>query len=89
MVFEFLDKFTPSEFIGLVALLIAPIVIVAAQWRRVRIAEMEGALKQQMLDKGMTAEQIELVLHAGLDSSGKSVTLTGNEKLDKDPGRIR
>jgi hypothetical protein len=31
----------------------------------VRIAEMEGVLKQQMLDKGMTAEQIELVMHAG------------------------
>ena len=51
------------------------------QWRKVRIAEMEGALKQQMLDKGMTADQIEQVLNAS--QGGRPTGTTGNEAVDR------
>ena len=71
---EFLAKWNAGEFIGLVAVLIGPMIavvaIIASQWRRVRIAEMEGGLKQQMLDKGMSAAEIEQVMKAGIGASG-------------------
>lgn len=54
------------DLIALVAvgggLLMCIIAVVAKNWRHVRIAEIEGALKQQMLDKGMSAADIEQVL---------------------------
>ena len=34
-------------------------------WRRVREAEQTAALKQSMVDKGMSADDIERVLRAG------------------------
>jgi hypothetical protein len=74
---ELLSKFNAGEIIGLVAVLIGPIVLIVAilatNWRRVRIAEVEGALKQQMLDKGMSAAEIEQVI----------VTSTGDPAVDR------
>jgi SOS response regulatory protein OraA/RecX len=84
---EFLARFSAGELIGLVAVVMGPLVaivaVLATQWRKVRIAEMEATLKQQMLDKGMTPDQIEQVMNASNEPSGKPVPLTGNEKLDK------
>jgi hypothetical protein len=84
---DFLAKFNAGEIIGLAAVLIGPLVaivaVISTQWRKVRIAEMEAALKQQMLDKGMTADQIEQVMCASHQPNGKPVALTGNEGLDK------
>ena len=37
---------------------------VANQWRKVREAEMEAALKQDMLNRGMSAQEIQMVLSA-------------------------
>lgn len=49
--------------IAVVASLIAKVCIsVAAQWRRVREAEIEAALKSQMLEQGLSTEEIERVL---------------------------
>ena len=36
----------------------------ANQWRKVREAEMEAALKQDMLNRGMSAQEIQMVLSA-------------------------
>jgi hypothetical protein len=87
---EFLAKFNAGQLIGLVAVLIGPMIavvaILATQWRRVRIAEMEGALKQQMLDKGMSAAEIEQVMKAGQQASWTPPGLigtTGNEAQDR------
>ena len=85
---EFLAKFSGGELIGLVAVLVGPLIaivaVLATQWRRVRVAELEGALKQQMLDKGMSAAEIEQVMRASLGSSGSiSVVASGNESQDK------
>ena len=86
---EFLFKFNAGEFIGLVAVLVGPMIavvaIIATNWRRVRVAEMEGALKQQMLDKGMSAAEIEQVMKAGQEPSWTPplVGATGNEAQDR------
>jgi len=85
---EFLDKFSGIQLIGLVAvvggLLYAAIAVVVNQWRRVRIAETEAAIKQQMLDRGMTADEIEKVMLASREPmESRAAVSTGNEALDK------
>jgi hypothetical protein len=44
--------------------LVGLVAILAHQWRAVRRAEMEAALKQDMLKRGLSAEEIERVLRA-------------------------
>jgi hypothetical protein len=85
---EFLDKFNGGQLIGLIAViggpLIAIVAIVASQWRRVRISELEAALKQQMLDKGMSAAEIALVMASSQEPQRAAKPgSTGNEALDK------
>lgn len=46
-------------------------VVAVIQWRKVRVAEMDATLKQQMLDRGMTSEEIVRVLEASRKSSRK------------------
>jgi hypothetical protein len=41
------------------------IVEIAQNWRKVRISEHLNALKQTMVDRGMSADEIERVLQAG------------------------
>lgn len=38
---------------------------IATNWRRVRVAEQDAALKQNMIERGMSAEDIVRVLSAG------------------------
>jgi uncharacterized membrane protein YciS (DUF1049 family) len=45
-------------------------VFAVVQWRKIRIAEMEATLKQQMLDRGMSADEIVRVLSTS--SNGQS-----------------
>lgn len=47
--------------------LIAVIAIIAHQWRRVRQLDIEGALKQDMLNRGLTPADIERVIFASTD----------------------
>ena len=42
--------------------------IIAPQWRRVRIAEAEAALKSKMIDKGYSAVEMERVCKLPLDT---------------------
>ena len=62
---EFFSRFDPGETIGLVAvvggLLCGSITIVAFYWHKIRQTE----LKKQMLDRGLSAEEIKTVLEAG------------------------
>jgi hypothetical protein len=86
--FDFLDKLNGGEIIGFASvvggLLVAIVAVVAMQWRRVRIAEIEASLKQQMLDKGMTAAEIEAVMKASqFPGQCGSVSSTGNEAVDR------
>jgi hypothetical protein len=41
---------------------------VAKNWRRVRVSEQQAALKQSMIERGMSADEIERVLNAGVSS---------------------
>ena len=63
---ELLAKFEAGELIALAAViggaLIAIFAVVSYQWGRVRVAELETSLKQQMLEKGMSADEIEQVM---------------------------
>ena len=40
---------------------------ITIQWRKIRQVEIQAALKHDMLERGMSAEQIKLVLEAGQD----------------------
>jgi hypothetical protein len=54
--------------IGVIAVLggfiISVVAILAGNWRRVRQIEMEISLKHEMLERGMSAEEIERVIKA-------------------------
>lgn len=66
---ELLSKFDSGELIGLVAIvwgfLCVLLVLVADYWQRIRKTEIAARLKQDMLDRGMSAEEIRIVLEAG------------------------
>jgi hypothetical protein len=86
---EFLSKFNGGELIGLVSvlggLLIAVLAVVVSQWRRVRVTELEAALKQQMLERGMSAAEIEQVVRATREKPecGPPVAFSGETASDK------
>jgi len=72
---EWLSQYSPKELMGLFAivggLLLAGTAVVTAQWSRVRRAELhahqmdaELTLKQQMIERGMSADEIDQVLAA-------------------------
>jgi hypothetical protein len=70
VVAEFMmPTFDAGPFIGLVAvaggLLLGLVAVVAGCWQKVRRAEVAAALKQDMLNRGMSAEDIRTVLDAG------------------------
>jgi surface antigen len=79
---DWLLQQSPGHLISMVAIVMGPLIaivaIVSASWARVRraethvqIAEMEAALKQQMIERGMSADEIVRVLEAGQSSKGK------------------
>jgi hypothetical protein len=80
---ELLGKLNGGELIGLCAavggLLVAAIAVITHQWRRVRVAEIEATLKQQMLDKGMTAADIEQVMMASRRPASSSGLVIGED----------
>jgi hypothetical protein len=66
---EILSRMDGGEFIGLVAVLgglaCGAVAILAGTWQKVRRAELNAALKQDMLNRGMSAEDIRTVCDAG------------------------
>jgi hypothetical protein len=46
-------------------MLVAVVWIVAHQWRKTRVAAYNARLKQLMIERGMSADEIERVLRAG------------------------
>jgi hypothetical protein len=73
---DFLAKFSPGELIGFVAVvgwfLCGMLAIVMVFWNKVRNAEIAAALKSDMLQRGMSAHEIQTVLEAGLKTSRKN-----------------
>jgi hypothetical protein len=74
---ELLSKFDGGELIGLVAvvggLLCGLSAIVMGIWLEGRRAEIAAALKQDMLNRGMTADEIRTVIEAGSHASRKQL----------------
>jgi hypothetical protein len=71
--FELLSKFAPGELIGLVAVIggficgvVGIVMGVGLEFRRVELA---AGLKKHMLERGMTADEIQMVMDAGKGSS--------------------
>jgi hypothetical protein len=72
---EVLSRLNGGEMIGLVAvsggLLCGLVAIFMGIWHEHRKSEINGALKQDMLNRGMSAEDIRTVLEAGTGTSSK------------------
>jgi hypothetical protein len=73
VVAELFSKMNFGELIALVSvgggLLIALVAVAGGLWTAVRKAEIEADLKHEMLNRGMSAEEILMVIHAGTDRS--------------------
>jgi hypothetical protein len=71
---DYLSKFSGGELIAVIAivggLVCGVIVMIGEGWRRIRKAEIEAKLKTDMLDRGMSAEEIKIVLEAGAKECG-------------------
>ena len=72
---DIISRFEPGEFIGLVAvgggLLCGLVAIFMGIWHEHRKTGISAALKQDMLNRGMSAEDIRIVLEAGTKTSSK------------------
>ena len=70
---QFISKLEPHDLVTVLVLtlgaVIALVAIVATQWRMHKRTEVEAALKQEMLARGMSAEDIERVIKSGATSS--------------------
>jgi hypothetical protein len=70
---QVLSKMTIGELIALVSvgggLLIALVAVAGGMWSNVRKAEIEADLKHEMLNRGMSAEEIRTVIDAGTERS--------------------
>ena len=72
---DFFAKFNPGELIGFVAVvggfLSGMLAIVMNTWYYIRKAEIAAALKRDMLNRGMSADEIRTVVEAGSKRSRK------------------
>lgn len=66
-VFDWSRILKPETLIFIMAGVVAVSAVVLPQWRRVREVEASSRLKQKMIDRGFSAEEIERVLNAGGD----------------------
>jgi hypothetical protein len=70
---DFLSKFSAGELIAIISivggLICGTVVMIGDYWYKIRRAELAAKLKQGMLDRGMSAEEIRMVLDAGTKKS--------------------
>ena len=84
-----INRCSPEAFFGIVitiggAFLVAIIGIITTSWSQWRKRELDTSLKQEMLARGMSVEEIERVLSAG------SGTLSGTSQVvERSPSRTR
>jgi hypothetical protein len=74
--FELLSKFNPGELIGLTAvvggLICGVVAIVMGVGLEIRKTELAAGLKKTMLERGMSADEIRMVMDTGSKSSLES-----------------
>ncbi len=79
---EWLSQQSAGQLIGLTAVVMGPLIaitaVASAAWARVRRAELQAraaesdaVLKQQMIERGMSADEIVRVLEAGQKPAAK------------------
>jgi hypothetical protein len=72
---ELLSKFNGGEIIGIVAvggsMLVGIVAVIMGSWLESRKAEIAATLKQDMINRGMSAEDIRTVVDAGTKRSRK------------------
>jgi hypothetical protein len=70
---EFLSKVSAGELIAIISivggLVCGTIVMIGDYWYKIRKAELQARLKQDMLDRGMSVDEIRDVLEAGTKAS--------------------
>jgi hypothetical protein len=73
VMYELLFKMEPGQLIGLVAvvggLVCGLVAIVMGVGLEIRRVELAAALKKDMLERGMTAEEIRIIMEAGSKNS--------------------
>jgi hypothetical protein len=73
IMYELLSRMDPGQLIGLVAvvggLVCGIVAIVMGVGLEIRRVELAAALKKDMLERGMTAEEIRIVMEAGSNRS--------------------
>lgn len=78
---ELLSKFDAGELIAVLAivggLICGTIVMIGDYWHKIRKAELQARLKQDMLDRGMSAAEIREVLEAGTKASKSQLESCG------------
>jgi hypothetical protein len=74
---EMLSRFEPGHVIGLAAVVLGVacgiVGIVMGCWLEMRKVAATAALKQDMLNRGMSADEIRTVCDAGTPNSGKEL----------------
>ena len=75
--YDYLLRFSPGEMIAIVSivggLFVVMFALAADIWQRARKVEIEAKLKRDMLDRGMSADEIRTVLDAGKKASFSSI----------------
>ncbi len=71
---EILSRLSPEDFIGLVSVvggfIVGTVAIIAIFWHKTRKHEITAALKQDMLNRGMSADEIQTVIESGAGCCG-------------------
>jgi hypothetical protein len=90
---ELFSRLNSSDAVGVVFFTLAfaagIVVWLSMQWRMHRRTEMEVALKQLMLERGMSAAEIERVLHARLGEGADPQRQNAVPRLDRRVGSLR
>lgn len=76
VMYELLAKMEPGQLIGLVAVIgglaCGIVAIVMGVGLEIRRVELAAALKRDMLERGMTPEEIRIVMEAGFNTTRRS-----------------
>jgi hypothetical protein len=71
--YDYLLRFSPGEMIAIVSivggLFVVMLALAADIWQRARKVEIEAKLKRDLLDRGMSADEIRTILDAGKNTS--------------------
>ena len=77
--------FDPPVIVFIVGAIVAVAAIVAPQWRKAAKASEDARLKEQMIQRGFSADEIERVIRAGADEEHSAAGKCGAAPFKCDP----